>query len=274
MKETYNFIYNIDELKFFYDNVFPELLPSEVGFISVSARNKQLNEEERTKYHLGRTEMFDRKLIRKKSWEHFLAKIKRYETVKGSYLTKNLQAVPEKCMILYININPSDTLKALKEFNETLNNYYFELSTIATQGSKKKSVEDILYRFNKSEILLHNCYQKNRGTKHWIDFDMDVPHECNLPKLMKSFLDDLIPKYFWVQTKGGYHLLVHIKSFTKGNLGFNPKKITDKAKELYSEFDSEDSNPEIILNKNAMIPIPGTYQAQFPVTIVKKYSKY
>ena len=57
-----NLIADVDELKWFYDNVLPNLKQAEVYFLSLSGRNKYLTDEEKQYYQLGRNEMFENQL--------------------------------------------------------------------------------------------------------------------------------------------------------------------------------------------------------------------
>ena len=73
MVDEYNHIIaSVGELKYFFDEVLKPLGPTEVFFLSLSARNKYLSEEKRDYYHLGRSEMFAKSIVREYSWERFL----------------------------------------------------------------------------------------------------------------------------------------------------------------------------------------------------------
>ncbi len=73
---VYKFIQDKYELKRFYDFILPDLLPNEVYFVSLSARNKYLTTEERYDLSLGRTEMFERRIIKKKNGIDFIEILK------------------------------------------------------------------------------------------------------------------------------------------------------------------------------------------------------
>ena len=165
----YNLINDEEEVKKFFDKVVPPLKNNEVYFVSLSARNKYLTAEEREELNLGRTEMFEKRVIRNDSFERFLRTLRKFETNEGSYLTKNGSNIPNKSIIVYFNINPSDVLKAYKEHNHTMNEYMFELAHCA---SEKRDTENIMKRIRKMDDLLTTCFQKNTGTKHYIDVDL------------------------------------------------------------------------------------------------------
>jgi len=269
-------IHSEEELKWFFDNIIVNLKQSESHFLSLSARNKYLNESERKEFGLGRTEMFSLSLVRYNSWEKFLSTVKKYETNEGSYLTKNGSNIPSKAMVCYFNINPSDCLKAYRDFSKVMNEYFYELAQCSVTGH---STENIMKRINKQPTLLMNCYQKATGTRHWLDFDFDVDKDF-LPYVEKIVeqVEAFSGTAFIIDTKSGFHLLV--SKNTEFYSKFNPKTIVDVAMEDLFEFyvkvyQGEEitkrlAESEIIHNKNQMCPLPGTYQGNYPVTVLNK----
>jgi hypothetical protein len=267
-----------EELKWFFDNVYPQLKPQEIIFLSLSARNKYLTDEEKDYYQLGSSEMFSKTIVREKDWNRFIRTIRKLECDERGYTTKNNLPIPSKCMVCYININPSNTLKALNEFNKVINEYMFELSNVAVN---KLDSENIMNRLNKIDNNLLTCYQQATGTKHWIDFDLDVDKNWKIYEedVLKKWLEKKgILTYFWIDTKSGYHLLI-----SKEDLRFNPKELTDFIKQGYGnwliyeyhyDIASEKLNScEIIKNDNAMIPLVGCYQGEHIVRILNKVDK-
>lgn len=250
----YTFIHDEKELLRFFD-ILPDLKDFEVFFCSLSCRKKYLTEEEREILHITRAEMFDRKLIREKNWNRFLRTIRKYETIEGSYLSKNGLPVPQHSLTVYFNINPSNSLKSLKEFNQKISDWQFEMFVNGSSSFKGK--------FNKLDIEIMNCFQRNRGTKNWIDIDFDVPKTFDAPKEMKEFLKGKNLRYFWIDTKSGYHLLVD-----RRGLRFNPEEICIEGRRLSGE-----DAKEIVVNKNEMIPLPGTLQGGYPVRVLWGESK-
>ena len=268
-------ISDVDELKWFFDNVLPDLKLGEVFFVSLSARNKYLTKKEKEMFQLGRNEMFCKSIVREKDWFRFLRTIRKYECHEEGYLTKNNLPIPSKTIVCYININPSDTIKALNGFNKVINEYMFELSNVAI---KKLDCENIMNRLNKIDNNLMTEYQQATGTRYYIDFDLDVDKDWKVynEEVLKEWMSKKgIKTYFWIDTKSGYHLLIK-----KEELKFNPKELIDFVKQgygnwLYSTYEVETAhekavNCEIIQNKNSMIPLPGCFQGEYPVIILNK----
>lgn len=251
------------ELKWFFDNVMPPLKETEVYFLSLSARNKYLTEEEREFYALGRTEMFQKTLVREKDWDRFIRTIRKFECDERGYTTKNNKPIPSKTMVCYYNINPSDSFKALASFQEVVSEYNREAISLLVSGGKR---ENFLNRLNKIDNNLLTAYQQATGTRHYIDFDFDLENKS------ESYINDMsevleekgINKYFWIDTRSGYHLLVD-----KTQMKFNPNDIIIRGVEMVSKKNMGEVG-EIIYNKNSMIPLPGTYQGGHPVTVLNK----
>ena len=273
----YKIIYCEEELKKFF-NLLPPLKSTEVFFVSLASRNKYLTKSEQEYYGLGRTEMFEKRIIRYKEWERFLRTIRKFETAAGSYTTKKGFNIPNKSIVCYMNINPSDTLKTYKEFNKTMTEYMYELAHCATDN---RNLDDICKRVNKMDNLLLTCYQKNRGVKHFIDMDFDIPKNYYDP-VVTSFLNDMKLneiEYFVIDTKSGFHVLLKRDTV---NYNFNDS-IYKSNEKLAIEYMKENNvqlgkdgvidihkeiGYEIILNKNEMIPLPGTLAGGHEVKLI------
>src|SRR5208282_5533044 len=207
------FIHDETELHRFFDLILPPLNDKEVYFTSLSARNKQLTEEERTYYSLGRTEMFERKIIREKDWVKFSRTIRKYETDEKAVLGRTGIPLPLHCLILYVNINPCDCVKAYGLFTNGVNQ---NISNILL-GSKT----EVGY-FKKLDREWMNAIQKAHGIKHYVDIDIDIlpettqNHREYLLTIVCFALKDKGIKYFVVNTKGGYHILMR-----KNSIKFN-----------------------------------------------------
>ena len=115
MDEFYKYIYDENEIKWFYDYCIPKLKQDEVFFFSLSARNKALNEKERELYQIGRNEMFNKMIIRHDSFEMLLRNLYRSETNKKAFLTNANFPFPDKCLTLYWNINPTNVRRVIFE---------------------------------------------------------------------------------------------------------------------------------------------------------------
>lgn len=257
---------DIGELQKFYDLAIPDLKPFEVFFLSLSARNKYLTEEERKDFGLGRTEMYARTILRERSFDKLVAKLRRFETNNGAYLTKKGKDIPDQANVVYWNINPSSTIKALKEFNSQVNEFQSEIIHIASQGG---DFNNLSHRMNKLDQLLMNCYQRNQNKTYWIDIDFDIPKDRYdlVEKLLEDFRLNGV-HYLVIDTKSGYHIMIDRQTL---NYNFN-ESISDCNDLAEDTVEDYHNNYEIVVNKNNMIPLPGTYQAGHIVKVKETYN--
>jgi hypothetical protein len=257
--ETYKFVADVDEIRFFWDYALAPLKRNEVYFVSLSARNKKLQEEERQYYQVSRSEMFAKQQIRHDSFKEFLKHIYRFEVNKDAYITKGGVHYPEKTLVCYVNICPIDAYKAMKDQIHYLTEVLGGLSDSALKGSQN-GVEDGFYKVRKSFDTCQSLFARNFGTKTWLDFDVDG----DLITRQAFEIRDLIYRevncdkgdVMIIQTGGGYHFFVRKAAFH-----INPDYLRAA---VISRF----SVTEVIHNKNEMCALPGTYMYGGPIVRV------
>ena len=232
--------------------IMPELKNDEVYFISLSARNKYLSKEEREFYSLGQTEMFGREIAQTKEKLKDYT-IRKLESNLYSKRTRNGKIIPEKSLVCYMNVNPSSMVKAYFQFQKEMNRQIAEI-TIALQNGKEPNYSFV----NIQSRELMNCIQKSTGTKYFIDIDCDTK-ELEVLDFMIFTLNDNDMEYHIIETHGGYHFLLHKDTIPQK---FNLKDLCQKASVISS------NKAEVMINGNAMIPVPGTMQSDFLVRFI------
>lgn len=226
--------------------IMPELEKDEVYFVSLSARSKYLNENERHLFALGRTEMFSREIARDKEGLYYA--MKKLSASLQYRVTKIGVEIPAKALVVYANINPCSMIKAAqlffveasKEIN-AVTHAYMNDSIPNFEGTK---------RFN---TMFMNCIQRSRSRKYYVDVDIDffekkADSAAIVASHISSFLRSQFATWYRISTKSGYHFVVKTP-------------VPDK---LYQELDVFKDNvnvKDISFNKNGMIPVPGTLQA-------------
>lgn len=250
-------IYDPIHLQSFIDEVLPDLTSDETYFISLSARNKYLSKEEREEYSLGRTEMFWRQLVRSKSL--FLPRLSRLSFDETDHLmgyyTKSGKGMPLKALVVYLNINPSSGLEAFQNFSITVQNRLFELQKKMLHGNSFN--EEEMSWFAKLDTKLLNEYQKSRSNKYFVDIDLDTKNSKALTYIQSELINNFVIHHI-IQTRNGWHVLLK-----KDTINFNYPDLINRAHQFIEEDD------EIIINTNAMVPLPGTMAAGFPVRWIK-----
>jgi hypothetical protein len=246
-------IHNEDEVKRFVRMLAP-LENHEMYFVSLSARNKYLTEDERREYSLGRTEMFNRRMVKNSKHssleDTYVRVLRSMECDERGYLTRNGKPIPSKTLIAYALINPSDGFEAARQFSQQVLHQAFEEHT-----------EDAMSFFGHIDSKLNNNLQAATKRKVWIDIDFDVPHKYRhaLEEFLKE-LRSLGVEAHPISTKSGFHVLLK-----KETLKFNYVQLVKNYDDwLNVEIDSE-KTVEAIINRNAMIPIPGTIQGGYEV---------
>jgi hypothetical protein len=246
--------------------ILPELKKDEVYFISLSARNKYLTKEEREFYSLGQTEMFGREIAQSKDkLANYI--MKKLEATLSYKTTRNKKSIPEKSLVVYANINPSSMIKAYYQFQNEMNRQMSEIM-LALQNDKQPNYSFV----NIQTRELMNCIQKSTGTKHYVDIDCDTKELKVLNYFKEVFMKDWI-KFYIIETKGGYHFLLKKDTFPEKynlmNIIADTKKILINLHYNQGDFKKDDFEfPEIIINSNAMIPVPGTMQSDHLVRFV------
>jgi hypothetical protein len=197
--------------------------------------------------------MFNRKLIKSNDFKDLLKTIRLYESANGGYLTKNKMNIPNDAMTIYVNINASSGIKALKQFTDETNDLMFNVL----------NDKQLLFKYKTLDTLLLSCYQRQTGTKYLLDIDFDVSKDDYGFSILKEFITELkknLVTYKILETHGGYHVLIVRKT-----IHFNYH-------DLLCKFDKEvkqvNKKYEILKNINNMIPCPGTFQASFPVHFI------
>jgi hypothetical protein len=251
----YTFIYDENELHKFFNIVLPPLTDNEVYFVSLSARKKYL--EEGNTILDGSSEMFERKLIEKKDWNLFLRTIRRYECSDGAYISLEGKPYPNDAMIVYMNFNPCDVIKAYEEFimDSTKNMMALALG----RGSSPDY-------FKRIQHNLMTAMHHSRGTKHYVDIDIDFFEGTKNVKSLQIILNVLREKnvqFFVIETHGGYHVLIKVNT-----IHFNYMEIMKEIQEDSTKI------KDIMNNSQGMVPLPGTLQAGFEVKVLYDLSNF
>ncbi len=264
MADFYKLIHDEDMVRRFYKECLPKLDAAQVYFLSLSARNKYLTDEERRELELGRTEMFAKTIIRHSGADEFVKHIRRLECDTRGYTTRTGAPVPEKCLVCYVNLDPSSTVTALMEFQKVLNEYTIEALSLAFN---KGNAENFANRFNKIDNNLLTCYQQAKTKGPWIDLDVDLINknpnreEADFFSIVSTISGYGISDYRFISTRSGYHVLIARKQLT-----CDPSLIATAV--MQSLVLCGVTVSEVVVNKNRMVPVPGTYQAGTPVKLL------
>ena len=327
MKDTnspmYQMIADVNELKWFFDHVIQKPQVNESYSAVFVSRHKKLTKEEQEEVGLTRKEAeflatqtfrlgsFKDALYidEENNWtfDRFLQRVRRFNVDKYSYTTSKGQPIPTRTLAVIFYVNPCDDIKVVRAFVEQ----YMDVNQAITKAmlGGKTTVDNLQsYQwFGNAESNLKHLKANQKGTRYWMDFDIDVPKwwkestnkialtwksgSSKEPDIHPDFISDtyyghmidalnvLFGKgnYVIVDTSGGYHVLVRTSS-----IKCNPGKFTYRIKDIYEcavrageEAYLDDKGQckfECIINDSQIpgLPLPGTYQYDRPVTVLNK----
>lgn len=234
---NYSIIKDKDALLNFI-NWLPELESSETYYLCLFARSKYCKGIAHVRSDKAQLKRFTSNKSR------MLEKIMQLECPVGSYSfrevgSKEILAVPQEALALYITPNPRSFIKA-------------------NTSSVRKLLDLALQPYNGyhpyQEVLSE--IQKAKSRSEFVIFDFDLPDK-NLWKLNigKMVLDSINSDAIKVlETRGGFHLLVQVKYIYPSYR----KTWYNNIRKILSIYSTDHDNAG-----DMMIPIPGTYQGGF-----------
>lgn len=311
LKEVYDVVADTAELKWFFDHVIQKPQINESYTAVFVSRHKKLTKEEQEDIGLTRKEaeflavetfrlghFKDALYQNENSWtfDSFLKHLRRLEVNKDAYTTSKGLPLPTKTLATIFYVNPCDNIKVCREF---FNQYLDVTQSISKAMLNSKTTVDNLQSyqwFDNAENNLKHLRANQKGTRHYLDFDIDVPKWFKEGKVFNPFtntqetgiylkqLRELLESWFSkgnyviVDTSGGYHVLVKTSAIKK-----NPHDFCKDVEDIYKLGISRDGNEpyldekgvckfECIVNDSQIpgLPLPGTYQYGKKVTVLNK----
>ena len=296
LKEVYDVVADVNELKWFFDHVIQKPQINESYTAVFVSRHKKLTKEEQEDIGLTRKEaeflavetfrlghFKDALYQNENNWtfERFLKHLRRLEVNKEAYTTGKGLPLPTKTLATIFYVNPCDNIKVCREF---FNQYLDVTQAISKAMLNGKTTVDNLQSyqwFDKAESNLKHLRANQKGTRYWLDFDIDVPawFKVYYYDQLKTLLTEAygLKNYVIIDTSGGYHILVRTSAIKQ-----NPRLFSNKVYDLYQAGIKADNEPyldekgickfECIVNDSQIpgLPLPGTYQYGRKVTVLNK----
>lgn len=303
LKEVYDVVADVNELKWFFDHVIQKPQINESYTAVFVSRHKKLTKEEQEDIGLTRKEaeflavetfrlghFKDALYQNENNWtfDSFLKHLRRLEVNKEAYITGKGLPLPTKTLATIFYVNPCDNIKVCREF---FNQYLDVTQSISKAMLNGKTTIDNLQSyqwFDNAEGNLKHLRANQKGTRYWLDFDLDVPKWFKEGKnyedkpyyhVLLTLLDAYFKKgnYVVIDTSGGYHILVKTSAINQ-----NPHNFCKHMKDLYDDCVKRGEEPyldekgvckfECIVNDSQIpgLPLPGTYQYGRQVTVLNK----
>lgn len=313
LKEVYDVVADVNELKWFFDHVIQKPQINESYTAVFVSRHKKLTKEEQEDIGLTRKEaeflavetfrlghFKDALYQNENNWtfERFLKHLRRLEVNKDAYTTSKGLPLPTKTLATIFYVNPCDNTKVCREF---FNQYLDVTQSISKAMLNGKTTVDNLQSyqwFDNAESNLKHLRANQKGTRYWLDFDIDVPTWFKNTKdkdvyappkathFIKGYYEQMIDylneafdkgNYIIVDTSGGYHILVKTTAIKS-----NPHNFCRDMQLVYQQAMTYGEEPyldekgvckfECIVNDSQIpgLPLPGTYQYGKKVTVLNK----
>ena len=313
LKEVYDIVADTAELKWFFDHVIQKPQINESYTAVLVSRHKKLTKEEQEDIGLTRKEaeflvvetfrlahFKDALYQNENNWtfDSFLKHLRRLEVNKDAYTTSKGLPLPTKTLATIFYVNPCDNIKVCREF---FNQYLDVAQSISKAMLNGKTTVDNLQSyqwFDNAESNLKHLRANQKGTRYWLDFDIDVPkwfkdtkdQDVYAPpkathfikgyyKQMIDYLNESFCKgnYVIVDTSGGYHILVKTNAIKADPHNFcRDMQLVYQQAITYGEEPYVDEKGvckfECIVNDSQIpgLPLPGTYQYGKKVTVLNK----
>ena len=304
--QMYQMIADEDELRWFFDHVIMRPQVNESYSAVFVSRHKKLTDEEAKNFGITRKEgeflatiAFKLRNVKDAaskdnpelwSFNQFLQRVKRFNVDKGAYTTSEGKPIPEKTLAVIFYVNPCDDMKVCKQFVDKYNDTNERITKAALSGKMTDDIYAQFQWFGKADSNIKHYKAQCKGSKYWMDFDIDVPSWFRdqdgegegTGAYFAQFKFDLNRtfgkgNYVIVSTSGGYHVLVKTSAIKT-----DPHKFCELVKRNYENgvesgyeaYVDEKGNCkfECIVNDSQIpgLPLPGTYQYGRPVTVLNK----
>ena len=297
LKEVYDIVSDIAELKWFFDHVIQKPQINESYTAVFVSRHKKLTKEEQEDIGLTRKEAeflatvtFKLRTIKdaqrkddQELWtfDQFLKTLRRLEVNKLAYTTAKGKPIPTSTISTIFYVNPGDDMKVCRKFVEEYNDVNEAISKAMLNGKSVSDNYQSYQWFGKAENTIKHLRANQKGTRYWMDFDIDVPKwfKVSYYSQLKTLLTEAygLKNYVIIDTSGGYHILVRTSAIKQ-----NPRLFSNKVYDLYQAGIKAGNEPyvdekgnskfECIVNDSQIpgLPLPGTYQYNRKVTVLNK----
>ena len=187
----YSMIANLDELKWFFDHVIQRPLVNESYSAVFVSRHKKLTDEEAKQIGLTRKEgeflstvTFRLRAIKDASrkddpeiwnFDNFVKSLRRFNVDKLAYTTALGEPIPTKTLAVIFYVNPGDDMKVCKAFVDEYMTVNEAISKAMLNGKTTSDNYQSYQWFGKAESTIKHLKANQKGSRYWMDFDIDVP---------------------------------------------------------------------------------------------------
>ena len=198
----YQMIADENELRWFFDHVIQRPQVNESYSAVFVSRHKKLTDEEAKEIGITRkegeflaTQTFRMRNVKEGSkaddpalwtFEQFLQRLKRFNVDKGAYTTSTGNPISSKTLAIIFYVNPGDDMKVCRAFVDKYNTVNEAISKAMLNGKTVADNYQSYQWFGNAESTIKHLKANKKGSRYWMDFDIDTPKwfkENKLPEL-------------------------------------------------------------------------------------------
>ena len=202
------------------------------------------------------TRQIVRRLNRMYKGEDLVNVLRKYEVKAGLYSCKDINhetyILESDNIAVYATVNRLDSFKAAKKLINSIHSQMFEACTNGNVQNLHEECGNIDRNFM--------SHMMSASTFEFIHLDIDEKEEGTLEKVKDVYsqiVEGYSPNTLLLETTNGYHMLINVRAEVH-------KKCIERAYKIIGKIKDFDIS---ITDKGSPCPIPGTYQAGFPVRI-------
>ena len=285
MKLEYeSLIWSEEQLAKFYEIFCSEPSPYHTDFFCLAARKKYMTEAQKREINLGDTCMMFKTILKDYDVKKFISKVKQADAAASFFTDRDGNYIPRSCYTFYMNVNKTNVLKAVKDFKDQMNIWDYDLATTVLFNNTTKK-ENIGKQIKTVQNSLLKSFQDPKNVEGpWLDIDCDIGEVSE--EFVKEFKKAAVGFFggtdvYILRTHGGVHFIFSkelISSYNKHVAEVCSKeemrthimtleKILSFINEMVSLFLPGRDVKEIKFNANMAVPLAGTLQGGFPVSI-------
>lgn len=285
MKLEYeSLIWSEEQLTKFYEIFCSEPSPYHTDFFCLAARKKYMTEAQKREINLGDTCMMFKTILKNYDVKKFISKVKQADAAASFFTDRDGNYIPRSCYTFYMNVNKTNVLKAVKDFKDQLNLWDYDLATTILFNNTTKK-ENIGKQIKTVQNSLLKSFQDPKNVEgSWLDIDCDIGVvDEETAKTFKKEMIELLggTDVYILCTHGGVHIIFSkelMSSYNKHIAEMYPKnemktyiiapnRILLYVQKMIETFCPGRDIKEIKFNQNMAVPMPGTLQGGFPVSI-------
>jgi len=198
--------------------------------------------------------MFERKVITEEGWNAYGSAVLCYEAPEGAHLLLSGQPIPHSCIVIYASFDPANCDIAAAKFKK-------KLADVELQALQDRNYDPYV----RLPDMLMTALQQSRSRKTLTDIDIDIIGACPTGRIRDIIRETgiVMTAVHPICTHSGMHLLIE-----NDKAGYS-KETNPETVVAALRIGLGTIAKEVTVNRNGMVPLPGTMQGGFPVRMLQ-----